>query len=170
MIEIFVVGGAAIWFASEANAIGKSGILWAFVALTAYYIPVLIFGYLIYPVLVSGFINQSNVMSFQILGIVLNILIGLTSLLLIRRKILKLSKKDDLERQEKLDEKRKNRIPITTLNDLNSSIGKKCYNKNSGVFIGIIVGIDETNKKCRIKGDFNKESERSVDDLTVDSL
>lgn len=168
MIEIFVVGGAAIWFAKEANAIGKSGILWAFVALTGYYIPVLIFGNLIYPILVSRSLNQSNITFFQILGIVLNISIGLTSLLLIRQKILKLSKKDDLERQEKLEEKRKNRIPITTLNDFNSIIGKKCYNKNSGVFIGIIVGIDGTNKKCRIKGDFNKEFERSVDDLTMD--
>jgi hypothetical protein len=168
MIEIFGVFGAAIWFAREANAIGKSGVLWAFIALAGYYIPVLIFGNIIFPILISGSVTQSNITSFQILSIVLNILIGLTSLLLIRRRILKLSKKDDLERQEKLELKRSRRIPIASLNDLNSIKGKKCYKKDSGNFIGTIIEINFEDKKCRIKGDFNKESERPIDELLID--
>ena len=60
MIEIIIMLMIMGWFAKQANTFGKSVVLWALIAAISFYVPVLIFGRMIFPVLIEGKVTYSN--------------------------------------------------------------------------------------------------------------
>lgn len=82
IIMIFVIG----WFAKTANKNGQSGVLWGLVGAASYYVPVLIFGFYIYPDMVRGS-RLSHGESFKA-GIFFSLVIGIICCLLSRHMLL----------------------------------------------------------------------------------
>jgi hypothetical protein len=94
MLEIFIMIGVVLWFSRTAKAKGQSGALWGFLGAISYYGPVLLFGWVIYPALVQGYVTQQNHGSVVIIGLVLNIAIGISCCLLARYILLHLVKSE----------------------------------------------------------------------------
>ncbi len=84
MLEIIIMIGVISWFARTAKSKGKSGPLWGIIGGISYYGPVLFFGYVIYPAMIKGSITYSNQTSYMILGIVLNLIVGIGCCLIAR--------------------------------------------------------------------------------------
>jgi tetratricopeptide (TPR) repeat protein len=85
MIELVFMILAVSWFVSSAKKKKKNKLIWGLTALFSYYIPALVFGVLIYPIVVTGWITKSNEFYFQILGVGLSILVGIIGLLISKR-------------------------------------------------------------------------------------
>ena len=88
MIEIFIMIGVISWFARTAKSKGKSGVLWGFIGAISYYGPVLVFGRLIFPEIVSGRVTYDNQFSYMAVGLVLNLAIGIACCLFARKMLL----------------------------------------------------------------------------------
>ncbi len=93
MIEIIVMIGVIGWFARTAKGKGKNWLLWGFIGAISYYGPVLVFGRVIYPEIVKGNVTYDNQATYMIVGLLLNLAIGIGCCFL-ARKIL-LSKEGD---------------------------------------------------------------------------
>lgn len=85
MIELFVMISVIGWFAKTAKEKNKNKILWGLIGALSFYIPVLVFGLLIYPLIVIGWINKENEFSLQVIGVILNILVGTICVLIAKR-------------------------------------------------------------------------------------
>jgi hypothetical protein len=88
MIELFIMIGVIGWFARTAKSKGKSGVLWGFIGAISYYGPVLLFGRVIFPKLVEGSVTYNNQFAYMVLGLVLNLAIGIGCCLLARKMLL----------------------------------------------------------------------------------
>jgi hypothetical protein len=88
MLEIIIMIGVIGWFARTAKSKGKNGILWGFIGAISYYGPVLVFGRGIYPELVRGSVTYDNQVGFIILGVVLNVAVGIGCCFLARKILL----------------------------------------------------------------------------------
>jgi len=93
MVELIVMIGVIGWFARTAKKKGKDGLLWGFIGAISYYGPVLLFGFVIYPSLVGGSITYSNQSSYIVVGILLDLAIGIGCCILASRVLL--SQKSD---------------------------------------------------------------------------
>jgi tetratricopeptide (TPR) repeat protein len=85
MLELIVMISVIGWFAKTAKEKNKNKILWGLIGALSFYIPVLVFGLLIYPLIIIGWVNKENEFSFKIIGIVLNILVGTIGILIAKR-------------------------------------------------------------------------------------
>ena len=92
MIEIIIMIGVIGWFAKTAQSQGRSRVLWGFIGAISYYGPVLVFGLVIFPALIKGSVTRANVTIFQIVGIVLDLVVGIGGCLFARQILL--SKED----------------------------------------------------------------------------
>jgi hypothetical protein len=153
-----------------ARSTKKSGFLWALMAILTYYIPILIFGVFIYPFLVYGLINPSNQTFYMILGAILNIIIGIFFLLLLRARLLRLSKNKDLEEEKirKIDHSK--RISLNFVQDPANLVGEKAFDSESNKYIGIIFKLDIENKQCTINNDFNNELVYPFEKVLINSV
>ncbi|MER2541309.1 MAG: hypothetical protein ABTQ26_18880 [Azonexus sp.] len=88
MLEILIMAGVIGWFARTAKSQGRSGGLWGFIGAISFYGPVLFFGWLIYPALITGHITYYNQTQFLIFGVLLNIAVGVAGCLLARKFLL----------------------------------------------------------------------------------
>ena len=88
MLEIFIMLGVIGWFSRTAKSEGKSGLLWGFIGAISYYGPVIIFGRFIYPALVKGSVTYENQGTYMIVGILLNLAIGIGCCFLARNILL----------------------------------------------------------------------------------
>ena len=88
MLEALVMIGVIGWFARTAKAKGKNGFLWGFIGAISYYGPVLVFGYGIYPQIIRDSVTVSNIGSYMIVGVLLNLAIGICCCLVARRILL----------------------------------------------------------------------------------
>ncbi|MGP8322097.1 MAG: hypothetical protein ACT6FE_07230 [Methanosarcinaceae archaeon] len=97
MLEIAIMIIVIFWFADTANKNDKSAILWGFIAALSFYGTVLIFGRLIFPLLVKGSVTYKNINNYNALGIVLNMIIGSCCLLFARWILMRSIKKDNIK-------------------------------------------------------------------------
>jgi len=88
MLEIIIMIGVVGWFARTAKEKGKSGALWGFIGAISYYVPVLVFGFGIYPEMIRGQVTYENQTSYIVLGVVLNLGVGIICCLLARTMLL----------------------------------------------------------------------------------
>jgi hypothetical protein len=88
MIEIFVMIGVIGWFARTAKIKGLNSVLWGFIGALSYYGPLLIFGRLIYPAMIKGSVTYDNQTTYIILGVVLNMAIGIACCVVARKILL----------------------------------------------------------------------------------
>lgn len=163
MIELIILFLIMGWFAKEANTIGKNGILWAIIAALSFYIPVLIFGRIIYPFLIMGRVTYSNQSKYIILGTVLNFVIGAFFVYIARTRLLHAAKQ--AEKNLKSDQSK--RVPFIELENPKVSIGQNAYDKDKNIYLGKIVELNLEDKTCVIKTDFGKEKIRSMNDILV---
>ena len=89
MIEIIIMIGVIGWFARTAKSKGANGLLWGFIGAISFYGPVLVFGRVIYPVIVKGSVTYDNQVSYMIVGVLLNLAIGISCCLLAREILLR---------------------------------------------------------------------------------
>jgi len=167
MFEIIIMLMVMGWFAKQANTFRKSGILWAIIAAISFYVPVLIFGRLIYPSLIEGNVTYSNRTFYMVLGTLSNIAIGILFILLARAKLLKNVKKWEEEQDKLLELEISKRVPLIDLEDPQVSVGYKAYDRNTDNYLGKVISISLDDKKCKIKTDFGKEIQRSIQDVLV---
>jgi hypothetical protein len=80
--------GVIGWFARTAKVKGQGGFLWGFIGAISYYGPVLIFGRVLYPEIVKGSVTYDNQGSYMIVGILLNLTIGIGCCFLARKILL----------------------------------------------------------------------------------
>ena len=92
MIEIIIMIGVIGWFAKTAERQGKRWVLWGFIGAISYYGPVLVFGLVIYPALIRGSVTSANLGIYQIMGIALDLAVGIGGCLFARQRLL--SKED----------------------------------------------------------------------------
>jgi len=88
MVEIIVMIGVIGWFARTAKSKGKNGLLWGFIGAISYYGPVLVFGRVIYPGIVKGSVTYDNQVGYIIVGVLLNLAIGIGCCYLARKILL----------------------------------------------------------------------------------
>ena len=77
MLELIIMIGVISWFSKTAKQLGKNGFVWGLIGAMSYYGPVLIFGGIVLPELVAGSVTSDNVVSMMILGVILNVMIGI---------------------------------------------------------------------------------------------
>ena len=92
MLEIIIMIGVIGWFARTAKSKGKSRVLWGFIGTISFYGPLLIFGHAIYPLFASAIFT--NEIIYFIVGLILNLAIGI-GFCFLARKILLSSKSLD---------------------------------------------------------------------------
>jgi tetratricopeptide (TPR) repeat protein len=103
MIELAIMIGVIRSFVKTAKSKGQSGVVWGIIAAISYYGPVLVFGRLIYPEMIRGSVNSSNVSAYVILGVVLDLAAGIGCCWLVRRVQLSLGS-DHLSEDQPLAE------------------------------------------------------------------
>jgi len=57
------------------------------------------------------------------------------------------------------------KIPLSSLEDLNSAIGKQAFRSNDKTYLGVITGIDKNFSTCRIKSDFGQEVTKPITEI-----
>ena len=78
MVEILVIIAVVKAFRAMAELKGLNRALWAWIGGLSYYIPVLIFGFIILPILFEkGIIPVRSVTGATILGVLLNLIVGI---------------------------------------------------------------------------------------------
>ena len=170
ILELFFIIGVSIWFAQKAKSINKSGFLWALMAIFSYYIPILIFGLFIYPILIYGSVNSSNQTFYAILGFILNLMIGVSFLFLLRARLLKLNKNIEIEEEKIRKINYEKRIKLNEVQNPSNLVGEKAFDYETNKYIGKIYELDIENKKCKINNDFNKEFIYSFEKVLVNSI
>ena len=95
MLEILIMIGVIGWFARTAKKQGRNGVLWGFIGAISYYGPVLLFGWVIYPYLITGYVTYSNQTTFIIVGVLLNIAVGVGCCFLARNILLSKAKAEE---------------------------------------------------------------------------
>jgi hypothetical protein len=80
--------GVISWFVRTAKAKGKSGALWGLIGAVSYYGPVLVFGLGIYPELIRGSVTYDNQLSYTIIGVLLDVAVGIGCCLVARQILL----------------------------------------------------------------------------------
>ena len=167
MFEIIIMLMVMGWFSKQANTFGKSGILWALIAAISFYVPVLIFGRMIFPALIEGKVTYSNQTSYVIIGTLSNIAIGALFLLLARAILLKSVKKWEGEEDKKIGLEKLKRTPFIDLEDPNISVGSKAYDKNKENYLGKITKLNISDESCVIMSDFGAEIVKSFNEILV---
>ena len=167
MVEIIIMLIVMGWFAKEANTIGKSGILWALIAALSFYVPVLIFGRIIYPSLIEEQVTYSNQTKYMILGTVANIAIGAFFIFIARTRLLQVVKQTEKEEEKKIKLEQSKRVPLIDLEDPKVSIGHNVYDKDKNSYLGKVVNLNLNDKTCVIKTDFDKELIESMQDILI---
>jgi hypothetical protein len=77
MIELFIMVGVISWFATTAKAKGKNAVLWGIIGAISYYGPILLLGFVIFPLLVAGRLSLDNQSSYRVVGTILNLVVGI---------------------------------------------------------------------------------------------
>lgn len=78
MLEILIMIGVVKGFCSAAETKGRSKVLWGIIGAVSYYIPCLVTGILILPLLFSaGFLPFINEQNYLIYAVVFNLLVGI---------------------------------------------------------------------------------------------
>ena len=90
IVELIIMIGVIGWFARTARVRGQSEVLWGIIGGVSYYGPVLLFGFVIWPILVKGSLTADNTLRYTIAGMILNIAVGITFCLLARAILLSL--------------------------------------------------------------------------------
>lgn len=85
MIEIMLMIGVIGWFAKTAKNKNKSKVLWGIIGALSYYIPVLFVSLFVFPLITTGWVNESNEMMFFVIGLFINIIAGIGGLLISKR-------------------------------------------------------------------------------------
>ena len=60
MIELILMFSAIGWFVKTANSKNKSKVLWGIIGALSYYIPVLFVSLFVFPLITTGWVNESN--------------------------------------------------------------------------------------------------------------
>ncbi len=82
MIEIILMIAVIGWFTTTAKSKNKNKILWGIIGAVSYYVPVLLFGLFIFPLITVGWINKDNETIFQVIGFFLNLTVGVIGVLI----------------------------------------------------------------------------------------
>ena len=88
MLETLIMMGVIAWFARTAKSMGKSGFVWGAIGAISYYVPVLVFGRLIFPALVEDQVTSDNVIGLMVLGMASTLAVGIVCCLLARVALL----------------------------------------------------------------------------------
>lgn len=87
MIEIFIMIAVIGWFTITAKKKNKNKILWGIIGALSYYLPVLLFGLFIFPLITIGWVNKDNETIFQVIGFFLNLTVGVIGVLIAKRTL-----------------------------------------------------------------------------------
>lgn len=85
MIEIVIMIAVIGWFTSTAKKKNKNQILWGAIGGLSYYLPVLVCGLVIYPLIIVGWVTTENDLTLKIIGFFLNIIAGVIGVLTAKR-------------------------------------------------------------------------------------
>ncbi|MCP4379275.1 MAG: hypothetical protein GY794_24275 [bacterium] len=77
MIEIIVIVGVVRWFVRTAARKGKNAAVWGIIGVVSYYVPIIVFGHVIYPEIIKDSITYENQDIYIIVGVLLNLAIGI---------------------------------------------------------------------------------------------
>ena len=97
MIELILMIAVIGWFTTTAKSKNKNKILWGIIGALSYYLPVLLFGLFIFPLITVGWVNKDNETTFKVIGFFLNLTVGVIGVLIAKRTL----EKSDLTAKSK---------------------------------------------------------------------
>jgi tetratricopeptide (TPR) repeat protein len=97
MIEIVLMIFVVVWFTTTAKNKNKNKILWGTVGALSYYVPVLIFGFIIFPLITVGWVTKDNETVFKVINFFFSLTAGVIGVLIAKRTL----EKSDLTAKSK---------------------------------------------------------------------